>query len=146
MKELDELDLKILATIEKEGFVSPDVSKISKELKKPITTIYSRLKRLEAKKILKGFKPLIAIGEKNITAFMLIEAAPGTDPDDLGRKLARIPEVKEVYFTTGEWYFLIKLKVKDMDEYYKISGETLVKEFSQLTKIVGLMAPKTYKE
>ena len=43
---------------------------------------------------------------------------------------------------TGEWYFIVKIQVKDLEEYYTAS-ETFVK-IPELTKVVGMMAPKTY--
>ena len=144
---MDDLDNSILELLGKKRFVSPNVSALAKSLNKPITTIHSRVKRLQKRGILKGFTPKIEkAGEKYITAFMLLKTVPGTDTDSLGRKLAKIPEVEEVFFVTGEWYYIVKIKVRDMEEYYKISGETLVKDFSELTEIVGLLAPKTYRE
>jgi len=143
---MDDLDNSILELLREKKFVSPNVSALAKSLHKPVTTIHSRVKRLQECGILKGFSPQIEkMGEKYITAFMLLKTVPGTDTDSLGRKLAKIPEVEEVFFVTGEWYYLIKIKVRDMDEYYKISGETLVKNFSELTEIVGLLAPKAYR-
>ncbi len=142
---MDELDEKIVEQIKKEGSVSPNVSEIARNLDKPVTTIHSRIDKLTSKGIIKGYKPIITTEEEEekITAFILLKAKTGVDPDDLGEKLSEIEQVKEVYFTTGEWYFLLKLKVKNLDEYYEISGERLVK-IPELTEVIGMMAPKSY--
>ena len=145
MKEFDELDTQILELLQEPGYVSPEISKIAKRLGKAITTIHARMKRLEEKKILQGFKPIFFQSGTHIVAFMLAKIAPGTDPNDIGVRLAKIPQIEEVYFVTGEWYFLIKIRVKDIGEYYHISGETLVKQFKEITQLVGLIAPKGFK-
>jgi len=145
MKEFDELDEKILGLLQEKKYVSPEISKIAKKLGKPVTTIHSRLKRLEERNILQGFKPVFFKSGDYIIAFMLAKIAPGTDPNNIGGRLAKIPQVEEVYFVTGEWYFLIKIRVKDIGEYYHVSGETLVKNFKEITQLTGLIAPKGYK-
>ena len=146
MEIISKLDEDIIELLEHKEGIKPNSTFIAKRLKKPITTIHSRIKRMYEKGILKGFNPRISrdINQKKITAFILLQTAQGIDPDEFGKKIASIDEVKEVFFTTGEWYFMVKVEVNNLDEYYKISGETLVK-MPEITKVVGMMVPKSYK-
>jgi len=61
MKMLDELDMRILELLEKKENVSVEISRIAREVERPITTIHYRIQRLEERNVLQGFKPLIQI-------------------------------------------------------------------------------------
>ena len=143
----DHLDKEILHLLQSGEAACPNVSFIAKALKKPTTTIHSRIKKLEKKGVVKEYIAVLdpkKLGHP-VTAFMLLQMKPGEDPDKVSAKLAKIQGVKEIHFTTGEWYFLLKLKVKDLNEYYKISGEEVVR-MPELSEIVGMIAPKSHKE
>jgi DNA-binding Lrp family transcriptional regulator len=143
----DELDKKILDMLRQGNFALPQATKIAQALKKPSTTIHQRLQKLEKSGIVKGYAPILnhqKLGKK-ITAFILLKTTPGIDPDVLAEKISGVPGVEEVHFVTGEWYYVVKIRANDLDDYYRISGETLVK-MPELSEIMGMIAPRTYKE
>ena len=43
-----------------------------------------------------------------------------------GELFAKIPEVQGVYTCSGDWDYLLKVVVKDQDEYYRVSTEKIL--------------------
>jgi len=118
---LDEKDKEILKLLMADAKTS--AKEISARIESPITTVYSRIKRLEDVGIIKGYKPIIDAAKlgRPTTAFIFASFTyrpPGVDKDldqrETAKKVAKFPEVQEVHVITGDWDFLIKVKVKDV--------------------------------
>lgn len=96
---------------------------ISRRIGSPITTVYSRIKRLEDSGVIKGYKPVLDAAKlgRPTTAFILASftyRTPGVeeplDQRQIARKVARFLEVQEVHIITGDWDILIKVKERDV--------------------------------
>jgi DNA-binding Lrp family transcriptional regulator len=57
--------------------------------------------------------------------------------------LSKVKNVQEVFTVTGEFDFLVKMKVKDIDDYYK-SVEGVARKLG--AKGGGLIVTKKFKE
>ncbi|MBM3292782.1 Lrp/AsnC family transcriptional regulator, partial [Candidatus Bathyarchaeota archaeon] len=118
---IDEKDKEILHMMVKDAKVA--VKDISIRIDSPITTVYSRIKRLEDLGIIKSYKPILDAGKlgRPTTAFIFAQFTyrpPGVDKDldqrQCAREVAKFREVQEVHIITGDWDFLIKVKEKDV--------------------------------
>ena len=118
---VDEKDIEILRMLQ--GDCKRPVKDISEKINSPITTVYTRIKRLEDSGVIKGYKAILDAEKlgKGTTAFILASFSyrlPGTDrilsQRDIAREVARFPEVQEVSIITGDWDILIKIKEKDV--------------------------------
>lgn len=118
---IDKKDKEILHMLVKDAKVS--VKDISTRLDSPITTIYSRIKKLEDNGIIKGYKPVLDASKlgRPTTAFIFAQFTyrpPGVDKDldqrQCAREVAKFNEVQEIHIITGDWDFLIKVKEKDV--------------------------------
>ncbi|MGD0804772.1 MAG: Lrp/AsnC family transcriptional regulator [Candidatus Bathyarchaeia archaeon] len=119
---LDEKDKEILKMLIEDAKVS--AKDISARIDSPITTVYSRIKKLEDSRVIKGYKPILDAGKlgRPTTAFIFVSFTyrpPGTEKDldqrEVAKRVARFPEVQEVHIITGDWDFLIKVKEKDVN-------------------------------
>jgi Lrp/AsnC family leucine-responsive transcriptional regulator len=119
---LDDKDREILMILMDDAKVS--AKEISAKIESPITTVYSRIKRLEDSGVIKGYKPILDAERlgRPTTAFIFVSFTyrpPGTDKDlnqrEVAKKVGRYPEVQEVHIITGDWDFLIKVKEKDVN-------------------------------
>jgi DNA-binding Lrp family transcriptional regulator len=119
---LDEKDREILGLLMEDAKMS--AKDISVRIESPITTVYSRIKRLEDTGVIRGYKPILDAGKlgRPTTAFIFVSFTyrpPGADKDLNQREVAKIvgkyPEVQEVHIITGDWDFLIKVKEKDVN-------------------------------
>jgi len=119
---LDEKDKEILKMLIEDAKVS--AKDISARIDSPITTVYSRIKKLEDSRVIKGYKPILDAGKlgRPTTAFIFVSFTYrplGTEKDldqrEVAKRVARFPEVQEVHIITGDWDFLIKVKEKDVN-------------------------------
>jgi len=118
---VDEKDIEILRMLQ--GDCKRPVKDISEKINSPITTVYTRIKRLEDSGVIKGYKAILDAEKlgKGTTAFILASFSyrlPGTDRTlsqrDIAREVALFPDVQEVSIITGDWDILIKIKEKDV--------------------------------
>jgi Lrp/AsnC family leucine-responsive transcriptional regulator len=118
---VDEKDKEILRMLMEDAKVS--AKDISARINSPITTVYSRIKRLEDAGVIRGYKPILDAAKlgRPTTAFIFASFTYrplGVDKDldqrEIARRVARFPEVQEVHIITGDWDFLIKVKERDV--------------------------------
>lgn len=121
MAAIDERDREILRILQEDGKAT--AREISRRLECPITTVYSRIKRLEDAGVVEGYKPVLNAAKlgRPTTAFILASITyrtPGVeeplDQRQIAREVARFPEVQEVHIITGDWDILIKVKDRDV--------------------------------
>lgn len=118
---IDEKDQEILYMLMRDAKVS--AKEIGLRIDAPITTVYSRIKRLEDAGIIKGYKPVLdaAMLGRPTTAFIFVQFSyrpPGVDHDldqrQCAKEVAKFPEVQEIHIISGDWDFLIKVKERDV--------------------------------
>jgi Lrp/AsnC family leucine-responsive transcriptional regulator len=119
---LDEKDREILKMLMEDA--KAPAKDISAKIDSPITTVYSRIKRLEDAGVIKGYKPILDAAKlgRPTTAFIFVSfmyRPPGADKDldqrEVAKRVGKFPEVQEVHITTGDWDFLIKVKESDVN-------------------------------
>ncbi len=149
---LDEKDREILRMLMDDAKVS--AKDISSKIDSPITTVYSRIKRLEDSKVIRGYKPMLDAGKlgRPTTAFIFVSFTyrpPGTDKDldqrEVAKRVGRFPEVQEIHIITGDWDFLIKVKEKDVNAVGKFVVDKL-RTVPGISKTLTIMVFDAVKE
>jgi DNA-binding Lrp family transcriptional regulator len=118
---LDEKDVEILRMLMADA--KTPVKDIAARIEAPITTVYSRIKRLEDTGVIRGYKTVVDAAKlgRPTTAFIFASftyrppgAARDLDQRETARMVAKFPEVQEISIITGDWDFLIKVKERDV--------------------------------
>ena len=113
--ELDELDLKIVRSLNKNARKS--FRDIARELGISLSTVSHRMKRLEENGVLLGFVP--ALDPKRIgydlVVIIGVRIAHGKLME-VQQRIAKHPAVFGVYDVTGEWDSMILARFRDRDE------------------------------
>ena len=135
---LDAIDKKILRLLQEDAKMT--ASHMSEKIGSPITTIYSRIKRLEDSGVIKGYKPVLDYEklQRSTTAFIFahidrqILGTEGYEEYSVSQQVSTFPEVQEVHVISGEWDLLIKVK--------EVSSEA-IGEFimNKLKRVPGIM-------
>lgn len=132
----------------KEGYCTPQISVIAKKLKEPSTTIHYNIKKLEEEGAIKSFKGVFnykKIDEGHCT-YIFINLSKETygDPEEVAKKLSKDSRIESIDICTGEHELLIKLRTKDIDEYYE-TIKIWVKQFNfaKTTTITSLKQMKS---
>jgi DNA-binding Lrp family transcriptional regulator len=141
---IDKLDKKILMEYQKDA--SKTYETMAKEIGKPSSTVFSRIKQMKDSGVIRGIIPLLssaAVG-KPTTAWIKISLDINTDCCDFADEVAKNNNVMEVHEIAGEWDILLKVKVED-----NLALHDLTKEISKLhgiNNMESLIAFKTVKE
>ena len=122
MRELlDKKDIQILRIIQRNSKIT--TREIARQLNIPVTTVFTRIKKLEQKGIIKEYRAILnekKLG-KSTTAFILASFSYRTQNKELlsqrelAREIAKFPEVQEVHIITGDWDLLIKVKAENVE-------------------------------
>jgi Lrp/AsnC family transcriptional regulator, leucine-responsive regulatory protein len=132
----------------KEGNCTPQIAVIAKKLKEPSTTIHYNIKKLEQEGAIRAYKAVFdykKIDEGHCTyIFVNLSQENYADPEKIGKELAKDPRVESIDVCTGEYELIIKLRTKDIDEYYETIKEWVKKyEFRKSFSMTSLKQLKT---
>jgi Transcriptional regulators len=121
--KLDKKDLKILSIIQKNCQLTS--REIAKKIGSPITTVFSKIKRMEKIGIIKGYRAIVDPNKLGFstTAFILASVSyaiknenGGLSQRDIANEIAKFPEVQEIHIITGDWDLMIKVKAENVDK------------------------------
>jgi len=122
MSSFDETDIRILRILQQNSKLS--TRELAKDLGSPITTVYAKIKRMEALGVISGYKAILNSKKLDVgtTAFILasFEYRPTGQEKvlsqrDIAKEIAKLAEVQEVHIISGDWDILVKIKVRDVD-------------------------------
>ena len=119
-EKLDDLDRKILKILEKDA--KTVAKSIAEELGLSKTPVYERIKRLEQDGFIKKYVAILdkeKIGQSiTVFSFVSLETQKGAMMDDFFREVKNYPEVTECFVVGGDFDFLLKVVVENLDAYY----------------------------
>ncbi len=127
LSPLDAIDRRILKILEDDA---KTVAKtIAEQLNMTKTPVYERIRRLEQEGYIKKYVALVAKEkvEPSITVFSFIslEAQKGPMMDAFVGMVRKFPEVVECFVVGGEFDFLLKVVVKNLDAYYDFAKQKI---------------------
>jgi len=132
----------------KSGFCTPQIARLAIKLKEPSTTLHYNIKKLEKEGKIKTYKAVfdykkIDEGHCSYVLANLTKENYG-DPEEISRKIAKDEKVESVDIVTGDYELLIKLRTKDVDEYYVWAKEAIKKYgFSKMYSLTSLKQLKS---
>jgi DNA-binding Lrp family transcriptional regulator len=135
---MDETDLKLLELAD-QGITK--YSLLARKLDMPLSTVHSRMKRMELDKVIRGYRADVDWKKAglNLTAFVLIKADvgklrdTGKTQDTLLEELMDTDYVDQGYVITGEADLLIRITARDSAHLKDI----LLKDIDSMDGITG---------
>jgi len=125
---LDEIDLKIINELKKDSRIP--VIKLAEKIGITPPTVYRRLKKLTEEGIIQGYT--IKVDESKVEnviyAFIGLETP---FPEKIANKLKEMPEVVEVFITSGPQNIILKVKAKDIS-----SLNDVLRKFEKMNHII----------
>lgn len=116
--EIDTLDLKILAQLQKDGRKA--YLEIARDLVVSGGTIHQRIQKMEEAGILKGFSAIIdhqKLGS-SVVVMVGLHLKNAKDCTPVLALMEKFPEVIEAHFTTGNYSLMIKVATPTIEDYY----------------------------
>ncbi len=141
-------DIRVkLIQLFKKGYCTPQIARIAKLTGEPSTTLHYNIKKLEKEGAIKSYKAVFdykKIDEGHCTYILAnLPKEKYAEPEETAKIIARDPRVESIDICTGDYELLIKLRTKDIDEYYE-HVKHLVKRHGFI-KIVSLTSLKQIK-
>ena len=132
-----------LINLFKQGNCTPQISVIAKKLKQPSTTIHYNIKKLEEEGAIKTYKAVFnykKINEGHCNyVFVNISQKSYGNTEEIAKEISKDSRVESIDICTGEYELLIKLRTKDIDEYYETIKEWVKKfDFKKTISVTSL--------
>jgi Lrp/AsnC family transcriptional regulator, leucine-responsive regulatory protein len=110
---IDSKDQQILNILMENCRVSN--AEIARQMNMAPSAILERVRKLEKKGIINGYELRLnprALG-LILTVITQVKTEENVGSTRIGRELAAIPEIQEVYFTAGEYSYMVKARLAD---------------------------------
>ena len=149
---LDEKDMAMLRSLQADS--KPSVKDVANRLNMPVTTVHSKVKRLEKEGVIKGYRAILDERKLQLGATAFVQATfsyrlAGEEKvlsqRDVAREVARFSEVQEVHIISGDWDLLIKVKSRDVDSIGRFIVDKL-RTVKGIEKTITCMVFDTAKE
>ena len=128
MKELDKTDLKILKLLQQNARIP--MTELAEKVGLSTTPVTERVRRLERDHFITGYHAHLnphALGQ-SLLAFVEIKlrSKSGNIFEDFRREVMHIPQILECHLVSGEYDYLIKVRLPDMSAYRDMLGNILL--------------------
>lgn len=132
----------------KTGYCSPRIVDIAKKLKEPSTTIHYNIKQMEKDGVIRGYQAVFDFKkiEEGFCSYILVNLASGeyNDPDKIAIELSGYEQIESIDIITGGWEMMLKVRCKDMDEYYQfVKGVLSRKGIAKTTSLNSMKQIKS---
>lgn len=138
MQRFDELDMKILSELTNDASIS--VPQLSKKLNINASVLYSRIKRLSKRNMIKKFT--IIVNENMLGINIKATVGISRDPkrkEIIHGELLKIPEVRSLSEVTGRFDMIVNVNARTLEELHNIVIE-------RIGKIEGIHNTETFVE
>ena len=117
---LDQRDLAILKLLQKNARIT--VKEISEKINLSTTPVYERIKRMEAAGVIKEYATLVDPAKVKkglmVICYVSLKQHNKTAGSKFIKAIHEMNEVIECYNISGEFDFMLKVVVENMDAYY----------------------------
>jgi Lrp/AsnC family transcriptional regulator for asnA, asnC and gidA len=138
MAKVDDLDLKLLSELKKDGSIS--IPLLAKKLNINASVLYSRIKRLIKKKMIKKFT--IDIDESQLGFGVKAYVGINRDPKfktAIHENLLQIAEIDRIIEVTGRFDLMVGALAEDLEQLHNIVVD-------KIGKIDGIQNTETFVE
>jgi len=139
LEQLDRIDLRILVELQNNARMSN--IELSKRVGLSATPCLERVKRLEKRGYIQSYRAIL--NPQKLGAGLLVYAeirlhhTAGNVFNNFKEAVMELPHLLECHLVSGDFDYLIKARVKDMNSYRELLGESLL-------QLPGVSASRSY--
>jgi len=133
----------------KEGYCTPQIARIAKNIDEPSATIHYNIKKLEQEGAIKTYKAVFDYKKisEGFCAFVLVALSSDAyaDPEKIANNMAKHKEVESVDILAGDWELILKVRTSDQDKYFEFLKKVISVEkgIEKTNSIISLKQVKT---
>ncbi|MHA1729511.1 MAG: Lrp/AsnC family transcriptional regulator [Promethearchaeota archaeon] len=143
MEKIDDLDKEIIGILESDSRVS--YRDISKKLRISVGTVHNRIKKMESRKILKGF--LLNLDAEKlgyVLRFLILLSIDGRYIKEVLETIRTHPHITAVYQITGDFSAVIIGRFKVLEEFHMLLNK--LNKIPHISKTTPNMILNIYKQ
>ena len=139
---LDSTDKKLINLLQNDS--KQTTKQLSLQLNLSVTAIYERIKKLEKEGVIKKYVAIINRNkiEKSFLVFCHIKLVQHSKEyvTTFEREILKLEEVSECFHVSGDYDYILKIYVKDMDEYrdFMVTKLTAIKYIGSTHSIFSI--------
>ncbi|NVK52435.1 MAG: Lrp/AsnC family transcriptional regulator [Flavobacteriaceae bacterium] len=136
---LDAIDKKLIFLLQKDS--KQTTKQLSLQLNLSVTAVYERIKKLEKVGVIKEYVAIINKNKvaKSFLVFCHIKLIQHTKEyvSNFEKEVLKLPEVSECFHVSGDYDYILKIYVKDMEAYrdFMITKLTAIKHIGSTHSI-----------
>lgn len=127
LPRLDAIDRRILRELQADGRIS--FTDLAPKVGLTTSPCLERVRRLERAEVIKGYTATLEPRALDAGLLVFIELSlTYTSPDIFGefkRAVRRLPQILECHLVSGDFDYLLKARIKDMNAYRELLGQIL---------------------
>ncbi|WP_114418500.1 leucine-responsive transcriptional regulator Lrp [Marinospirillum perlucidum] len=127
-KTLDKIDLKILQALQDNARIS--YVDLANKVGLSTTPCLERVKRLERKGVIKGYKAILNPKYLRANLLVFVEISLETQSpavfDEFRRAVAQLPQIQECHLVSGQFDYILKCRIPEMSAYRQLLGDVVL--------------------
>ncbi len=126
---LNRIDKNIISILQRDGRIT--YAQLAREVGLSTTPCIERVRRLEREGVIKGFSARIDPASVDAALVVYVQIRLNHTSGDIFASFKQsaldLEEIQECHLVSGDFDYLVKVRVKDMHAYREFLGETLLK-------------------
>ncbi len=148
--EIEISDMRLVNLLQNGETCAPRINRLAKLMGYSVSTVHSKVKKLEAIGIVRGYSAIVdeeKLGIKQ-TIFALVRVKPEKNSEDIPKLLAFAhPAVQEAFQISGGYDVLLKIRVKSIEEYVRSVKPAIIEVGKdKISEILTLISTEKIKE
>ncbi|HLV45451.1 MAG TPA: Lrp/AsnC family transcriptional regulator [Flavobacterium sp.] len=142
--KLDQIDLELLNYLQEDS--KQTTKELSVKLGMSVTAVFERIKKLERNEVIQRY---VAILDKNkierafvVVTLVKIKTHSKEAILEFEKKISELPEVLECFHVSGEYDYVLKISIKDMEDY----RDFMISKLTSLDEVSSTQSMFTIKE
>lgn len=127
-RTLDKIDLKILQALQENARIS--YVDLANKVGLSTTPCLERVKRLERKGVIKGYKALLNPRYLRANLLVFVEISLETQSpavfDEFRKAVAQLPQIQECHLVSGQFDYILKCRIPEMSAYRQLLGDVVL--------------------
>lgn len=129
VRELDRIDYKILRVLQREARLP--MTELAERVGLSVTPCAERVKRLEQEGVIEGYYARLNPQRLGFNLLVFVElklsAKSGPIFEQFRREVVKLPNVLECHLVSGDYDYLVKVRIPEMAAYRQVLGDMLLK-------------------
>lgn len=129
VREIDRIDRKILRILQREARLP--MTELAERVGLSVTPCGERVRRLEQEGVIEGYYARLNPQQLGLALLVFVElrlsAKSGPIFEQFRREVTKLPNVLECHLVSGDFDYLVKVRIPEMAAYRQVLGDMLLK-------------------